>query len=116
MRVRLISSTCSSPMPWIPAAKVSDFDSKEIVGVPHGQLGIAVYRLDGEFFATQDVCTHQYALLSQGDIYDGCIECPIHQAMFDVRTGKAQGGVAKIDLQSYPTKIDGGTIFVLVGD
>lgn len=106
------------PMPWIPTVQVSQFQERqvEVLGFSHGELGIAIYQLDGEFFATQDVCTHQYALLSGGEVYDGCIECPIHQAMFNVRTGKAQGGIAKIDLKTYPTRVDGDIVLVLVED
>ncbi|MGN5477172.1 Rieske 2Fe-2S domain-containing protein [Cupriavidus basilensis] len=47
------------------------------------------YRSDDQYFVTDNVCTHRYALLSDGYLEDGCIECPLHQARFDIRTGQA---------------------------
>ncbi len=49
---------------------------------------IGVYLLDGNYYALEDVCPHAYALLSQGFVDDGKVECPLHEALFDVRTGQ----------------------------
>ncbi len=68
---------------------------------------IALYRDKGEFFATSNVCTHQYALLSDGYFEDGCIECPLHQGSFDVRTGKAQCAPVTEDIKVYPLRVEG---------
>jgi|GEM_PF-10991 len=73
---------------------------------------IALYRIDGEYFATNNICTHQTALLSEGFLEDGCIECPLHQGRFDVRTGKALCAPVKEDLQTYLVKANEEGVFV----
>ena len=49
---------------------------------------IGIYLIDGEYYALEDVCPHAYALLSQGFVEDGKVECPLHEAVFDVKTGQ----------------------------
>jgi len=56
----------------------------EIIGRPP----IAVYNLGGQFFATDDTCTHGDASLSEGEIEEGEIYCPFQYGAFDIRTGK----------------------------
>jgi 3-phenylpropionate/trans-cinnamate dioxygenase ferredoxin subunit len=103
-------------MPWIDVANRADLDGQEVIGLQHDGLSIALYRLEGEYFATDNICTHQFAFLSEGCVVDGCIECPLHQGMFDIRTGKAQGGLVKVDIKTYPIRIEGGRIHVMVGE
>jgi nitrite reductase/ring-hydroxylating ferredoxin subunit len=50
---------------------------------------LAVYNLDGEYFLTDDLCTHAMANLSGGEIEDGRVICPLHGGAFDIRTGAA---------------------------
>ena len=71
---------------------------------------IGIYLLDDEYYALEDVCPHAYALLSQGFVEDGEVECPLHEATFDIRTGKCQGGPADRDLKVYPLRIEGDEI------
>ncbi|OLO13205.1 naphthalene 1,2-dioxygenase [Chromohalobacter japonicus] len=66
---------------------------------------VGVYLLDGEYFALEDVCPHAYALLSQGFVEDGMVECPLHEAAFDIRTGKCLREPGKRDLDVYPVRI-----------
>ena len=68
--------------------------------------------MDGELYALDDICTHAYALMSDGYIEDGSIECPLHAACFDIKTGKALTPPATIDLRKFPVKIDGDQILV----
>ncbi len=99
-------------MAWTDVADIAILDGQEIVGVRHGDQDIALYRLEGEIYATHNICTHQFAFLSEGYVVDGCIECPLHQGMFDIRTGKAQGGVVKTDLRCYPVRVEGSRVLV----
>jgi nitrite reductase/ring-hydroxylating ferredoxin subunit len=73
---------------------------------------IALYVLDGEVFATHDVCTHQFALLSEGYLEDGCIECPLHQARFDIRTGAVLCAPASAPIRTYAVHVDGNDVMV----
>ncbi len=94
-------------MAWIRVAAADDVAEGEVVGVTAAGQQIALYRDKGEFFATSHVCTHQYALLSDGYFEDGCIECPLHQGSFDVRTGKAQCAPVTEDIKVYPLRVEG---------
>jgi anthranilate 1,2-dioxygenase large subunit len=73
---------------------------------------VAVYRVQEEYFATGNVCTHQFALLNDGFVGDGCVECPLHQGRFDIRTGKAMGSPVTKDIPTYATKFEGGQLYV----
>jgi 3-phenylpropionate/trans-cinnamate dioxygenase ferredoxin subunit len=73
---------------------------------------VAVFNADGELYAIDDTCTHQDASLSQGWL-EGClIECPLHAASFDLRTGKPTGPPAKRPVRTYPVVIDDDVVFV----
>lgn len=77
---------------------------------------IGIYVLDGEYFALENVCPHAYALLSQGFIEEGQVECPLHEAIFDIRTGKCLGGPVDRDLKTYPIRIEGDNIQLNVAE
>ena len=101
-------------MPWVHVADLSDFGERAAIGVMHEDRRIALYKLDDGIYATTNVCTHQAATLSEGEVAEGYIECPAHYALFEIRTGKASGGLAKTDLTTYPVKVDGSRISVLI--
>src|SRR4030043_508365 len=73
---------------------------------------IALCNVDGEFFAIDDVCTHDGGSLDQGELYDDVIECPRHGARFDVRTGKVLALPAVKPLNTYPLRVEGTQIQV----
>jgi 3-phenylpropionate/trans-cinnamate dioxygenase ferredoxin subunit len=79
-----------------------------------GAEQVCVVRMPDGLFALNDVCTHEYALLSDGYFEDGKLECPLHQACFEVRTGKALNEPASVDVVTYPTKVEDGVVFVEV--
>ena len=99
-------------MAWHSVAKTSDVTEGEVIGVEIEGTPIAIYNLDGEFFATHNVCTHAFALLSDGYVDDGKIECPLHQGIFDIRSGKADEGPVDEDLQTFPVKVEGDALLV----
>lgn len=101
-------------MIWIHVADVADLDGKDVLGIEHGDLKLAVYRLEGRYYATSDVCTHQAARLSEGEVVECYVECPAHYGLFDIRTGKAQGAPVSVDLRTYPVKVEGTQILVRV--
>jgi nitrite reductase/ring-hydroxylating ferredoxin subunit len=93
-------------------AKTSELDEDEAIQVLVGRKEIAIYKLGGEFFATDDICSHAYASLADGYVENGQVECPLHGACFDIRTGKALTAPASIDLRTYEVKVEGDTILV----
>lgn len=99
-------------MNWTRIASTGQLEDDEVMAVVVDGRKIALYRSGGEYFATDNVCTHAYALLSDGYLEDGCIECPLHQARFDIRTGKALCEPATEDVATYPVRVEGDDIFV----
>jgi 3-phenylpropionate/trans-cinnamate dioxygenase ferredoxin component len=94
-------------MAWTRVAAADEVAEGEVVGVTVAGQQIALYRDKGEFLATSNVCTHQFALLSDGYFEDGCIECPLHQGSFDVRSGKALCAPVTEDIKVFPVRVDG---------
>ena len=78
---------------------------------------IAIYHLeDGRVFATANVCTHEFALLSDGWL-EGCeVECPLHSGRFDVTTGRALCEPLKRDKQRYDVDDRDDGIFIAKPD
>ncbi|MGN6579577.1 MAG: non-heme iron oxygenase ferredoxin subunit [Bordetella sp.] len=99
-------------MTFTYAAHLSDLIEDEPLAVRLGDEQIALYRLGGEVYATHNVCTHQFALLSDGYMEDGCIECPLHQGKFDIKTGAALCAPVTQAIRVYPVKVEDDRILV----
>lgn len=99
-------------MGWHQIATLKDLPDDEAFPVSIGKELVAIYKLKGQVYATSNVCTHQFALLSDGIVEDDCVECPLHQARFHVATGQLQSGPACAPLQTYPVRLEGDLVFV----
>jgi nitrite reductase/ring-hydroxylating ferredoxin subunit len=100
---------------WVRVAGVADVGEGQVHAVRVGDREIALYHLaGGEFRATENVCTHEYALLSDGWLEDGCIECPLHAARFDIRTGKALCAPAETDIKVFEVKVENTDLLLKV--
>jgi nitrite reductase/ring-hydroxylating ferredoxin subunit len=95
---------------WVRAASRRDLAEGEALGIEVAGRSIALYDVDGTIFATDNICTHAYARLSDGWLDGELIECPLHAARFDVRTGKVLDPPATEDLKTYPVRIVGDEI------
>lgn len=93
-------------------ATTSEVDEGEVQQVSVGRTDIALYKLDDDYYATDDICSHAYASLADGYVEGGQIECPLHGACFEIKTGKSVTPPANKDLATYQVKIDGDTILV----
>lgn len=83
---------------------------------PPGQGPVAVYRVGDAFYATDDVCSHGQALLSEGEVDEDCVvECPWHGGSFDVRTGEALSFPCVLPIKVYPVKIEEGKVYLDLG-
>ncbi|HCN70209.1 MAG TPA: Rieske (2Fe-2S) protein [Pusillimonas sp.] len=99
---------------WVCVAQTGDLEDEEALGVQVGETAVALYRVDGSFFATHGICSHEFAHLAEGYL-EGCeIECPLHQARFDIRTGQAMCRPATEPIQVYPVKVVGSDVYVKV--
>ena len=99
---------------WQFAVPVADVKVDQPASCSLGQHEIAVYLIDGSYYATSNICTHASALLTDG-FMDGCeIECPLHNARFDVRTGRVLTSPAEVDIDTFKTRVVGDNIEVLL--
>ena len=101
---------------WHPAGNAGDFEDEDVEQVLVGGLAIAVYKAQGRFYATQDLCTHEHAYLSDGVVVDCVVECPFHQGRFDIASGKALGAPVVVGLKTFPVKVIGDRIYVQVAE
>jgi naphthalene 1,2-dioxygenase ferredoxin component len=90
---------------WVRVAGRGDLGAGEVIGVEISGRSIAIYDCDAGLFATDNICTHAYACLSDGWLDGEAIECPLHAARFDIRTGKALDPPATEDLKTYPVRL-----------
>jgi nitrite reductase/ring-hydroxylating ferredoxin subunit len=73
---------------------------------------VALCNAEGEFHAFEDVCTHQFTHLSEGEFTDSEVKCPLHGAKFDVKTGAAKSLPAVKPVPKHEVKVENGTIYV----
>ena len=73
---------------------------------------MAIFNVDGEYYAIGDTCSHEEASLAEGDVFSDCVECPLHGSEFDLRTGKARSLPAVLPVPTYPVKVEGGDVLV----
>ena len=93
--------------------KASDVPENGVIQVtpPGFDDGIAVYRLEDGFYATDDMCTHALVSLSGGEVEDGVIFCPLHGGAFDIRTGTATEFPCTKALKTYAVEDRDGSLF-----
>lgn len=73
---------------------------------------LAVYNVDGTFYATDDLCTHGDASLSEGEIEDGQVVCPFHLGSFDIRTGEPTAAPCTLALRTYEVETVDGVVLL----
>ena len=97
---------------WHRVAKTGEVAEDEPKAVRVAEHLIAVYKVGGTFYATNDLCTHEFAALSEGFVEGDVIECPLHGGTFHIPTGKALSPPVTDDLRTYPVKVEGDDIYV----
>jgi 3-phenylpropionate/trans-cinnamate dioxygenase ferredoxin component len=97
---------------WIPVGAASDIAAGDYASVEIDGTFVAVFNIDGEFFAIDDVCTHDGGGLAGGEIQDHQVICPRHGARFCLRTGRALTPPAYEAVRSYATRISDGVVEV----
>lgn len=76
------------------------------------EIDILILRVEDEFFAVIDECSHEELPLSKGLVHDCELECPYHHARFDLRTGEALSLPAVVPLKTYPVTVENGDIYI----
>lgn len=93
-------------------ASTGDFDDGDVREAQIGTTVLAIYRIDGAFYATEGICTHAYAHMAEGYVEGDIIECPYHGGSFEIRTGKAVALPCTHALKTFPVRIDGDGVLV----
>lgn len=97
---------------WITVAKAGELAPGQWRTVDADGVQIVVFNLDGEYFAIEDVCTHDGGQLTGGSIEGSEIVCPRHGARFCIKTGAALTAPAYEATAKFPVRVDGGNIQV----
>jgi naphthalene 1,2-dioxygenase ferredoxin component len=100
---------------WVKVASKASLGAGAIASADIGGRSVAVYNVDGEFYATDNICTHAFAMLSDGWLDGDVIECPLHAGRFEVATGRALGPPVDNDIAVYPVRIVGNDIQIKLG-
>ena len=95
---------------WIDVAGIDELTPGNRKIIMTDVAEIAVFNLDGEFFAIEDVCTHDGGELASGVCDGDQIICPRHGARFCIRSGKVLTPPAYEDIETFPVRIDQGVV------
>src|SRR5262245_832098 len=80
--------------------------------VESGDLVLAVFNIEGEFFVTDDLCTHGPGSLSEGYIDGDVIECNFHNGQFNIKTGEVVSPPCMVPIKTYKTVVENGRVFI----
>jgi 3-phenylpropionate/trans-cinnamate dioxygenase ferredoxin subunit len=97
---------------WVWVAELADISPDGGLRVVVDDVPLALWRVDGEVYATQDTCTHEEASLSEGDLWGDIVDCPMHGAQFNVRTGEVLSLPALFPLATFPVKVQDDDVYV----
>ena len=102
----------NSPQEYIVVSDITDIELGHSVSVNINGNKILICNTEEGFFAVQDLCTHAFAPLCGGFIQGTLISCPLHGAVFDLKTGEVKSPPAFEDLKVFELKIDGTSICI----
>ena len=98
---------------WEQVASLTDLKAAGgVMPAVFDRFKLALYAVEDVVYATADLCTHGGARLSQGYLEGYLIECPLHQGLFDIRTGEVAGLPCKRSVRTFPVRIEGEGIVV----
>jgi nitrite reductase/ring-hydroxylating ferredoxin subunit len=97
---------------FIPVSKVADLQPGHMRWVTVHRERVLLVNVDGTFYALSDVCGHQRAPLSRGRLEGHVVECPLHFARFDIRTGQLLHGPVAENIAVYEVRVDGDMVYV----
>lgn len=102
---------------WTDVCATDDIDEEDVIRFDHGAHSFAIYHSpEGEFFATDGLCTHEKVHLADGLVMDHIIECPKHNGQFNYKTGQATRLPACDHLSTYPTRVVDGRVQIQLNE
>ncbi|HEY2928908.1 Rieske (2Fe-2S) protein [Piscinibacter sp.] len=97
---------------WVDVARVEDFPPDTVRTLEIEGTAIAVFNLNGHYYAIEDICSHEAETLSDGEVAGEEIICPRHGAHFSILTGAALSPPAYEPVATFPVRVDGGMVTV----
>jgi 3-phenylpropionate/trans-cinnamate dioxygenase ferredoxin subunit len=97
---------------WVNVSAVGDFPPGSVRSVDADGTQVAVFNVGGDYYAIEDVCTHDGGILTGGALQGDVVVCPRHGARFCVRTGKALSPPAYEDVVVFPVRVEAGIVQV----
>ncbi len=97
---------------WAAVAKTSDLNPGELMYVEVGNDPVCLINFEGDFYALHDMCTHQDASLSDGEIVGDELECPMHGGAFEIKTGLPANFPVVVPVEVFDVKIEDGMVYV----
>jgi 3-phenylpropionate/trans-cinnamate dioxygenase ferredoxin subunit len=99
-------------MAWQLVTTSAKVSADSPLALCHGDKDIAIFKVGSDYYATDNVCPHAYALLTDGFVDGDKVECALHGAIFHIPTGRCMGPPADSDLATYAVKIENDNIYV----
>ncbi len=100
------------PENFVKVAQTGDLSPGQMKLVEIGDERILLTNLGGEYHAVAEVCSHAFAPLSEGDLTDEEVECPLHGSVFNVKSGEVLSPPAAEALTVYTVRVEGSDILV----
>lgn len=97
---------------FVKVAQMSELTPGDMKSIKFGNEDVLLVNVDGNIHACDDVCTHSYASLSEGDLSGTEVECPLHGALFNVTSGEVITPPATEALRIFQVRIEGDDILV----
>ena len=97
---------------WNFVSEAESLEIEDIVRFDHNDRTFCIYLLEDGFYTTDGLCTHESVHLEDGLIIDGEIECPLHQGVFDIKSGKTVSPPPCDNLKTYSTKVDDDKVYI----
>ena len=100
----------------VKTINISEINENSVKVVNIENKDIAIFNVDGEFYAIDDLCSHAEASLAEGEVFDCKVECPLHGAEFDLKTGEAVTLPATRPVDTYMISVENDVIYLELND
>ena len=102
----------SAPCPYLSLCNKSDVSVGKAIKIEKNGLTLAVFNIEGEYYVTDDLCTHGPGSLSEGEITGDEVECDFHNGSFNIKTGEPVAAPCMIPLKTYASSVQNDEICI----
>ena len=109
----MTDATSTEETGWTSLGPVDElFSSRNCRALELEGTAIGLFRVEGEIYAIDDICSHGNARLTEGDVDGFEVECPLHAGVFDIRSGKALTAPVTRDVRRHTLRVQAGQVFI----